>query len=54
MIATKLLKLLLPNVIDHLVKSFKLDKVLRYVEEPNDLDLKVRRLDKRLKKLERK
>ena len=34
------------------MKAFKLDKVLSYVEEPNELDHKVEELEKRIKKLE--
>ena len=42
MIPQVLLKLLLPKVMDHAMKVFKLDKVLKYVEEPNELDIQVR------------
>ena len=47
-----LLKLLLPKitekVTDHLAKIFKLDKVLRYMEMPNDADRKIEKLEKRI------
>ena len=36
-----------------LAKQFKLDKVLEYVEKPNDADKKIKKLEKRLKKLEK-
>lgn len=52
-LTTKLLKLLLPKVLDHMMKIFKLDKVLSYVEEDNELDHKVKELEKRIKKLEK-
>ena len=43
-----LLKLLLPKVTqkvtDHLAKIFKLDKVLHYVEMPNEADVKIEKL----------
>ena len=50
-----LLKLLLPKVTqkvtDHLAKIFKLDKVLHYVEMPNEADLKIEKLETQLKML---
>ena len=64
--APMLFKLLMPKVTDHLMKVFKLDKVLKYVEQPNEADLmgeknkehivmiagEISGLDTRLKKLE--
>ena len=47
MIPQVLLKLLLPKIMDHVAKIFKLDKVLRYVEEDNELDVQVRDVDKK-------
>ena len=47
-----ILKWVLPKVLDHIMKAFKLDKVLQYVEEDNELDLKVKSILKRLDKLE--
>ena len=47
-----LLKLILPKVLDHLMQVFKLDKVLSYVEQPNELDHKVKELEARVEKLE--
>ena len=41
MIPQTLLKLLLPKIIDHLMKVFKLDKMLDYVELPNDADKRI-------------
>ena len=46
-------KLVINQVINLLAKNFKLFKVLKYVEEPNELDEKVEELEKRIKKLER-
>ena len=51
-LAGKVLKLVLPNVLEHLMKVFKLDKVLNYVEQDNELDHKVKELESRIKKLE--
>ena len=64
--APMILKLVMPKVTDHLMKVFKLDKVLQYVEQPNEADLlgkqnqehitmvagEISGLDDRLKKLE--
>ena len=64
--APMILKLVMPKVTDHLMKVFKLDKVLQYVEQPNDADLlgkqnqehitmvsgEISALESRLKKLE--
>ena len=37
--APMIFKLIMHKVADHFMKTFKLDKVLRYVEEPNEADL---------------
>ena len=64
--APMILKLVMPKVTDHLMKVFKLDKVLQYVEQPNEAELlgkqnqehitmvagEISGLDDRLKKLE--
>ena len=64
--APMILKIVMPKVTDHLMKVFKLDKVLQYVEQPNEADLlgkqnqehitmvagEISGLDDRLKKLE--
>ena len=36
--APMILKLIMPKMMDHFMKVFKLDKVLEYVEQPNDAD----------------
>ena len=43
--AKTILKLILPNVTEHLMKVFKLDKVLSYVEKPTDADKKIEILE---------
>ena len=53
MIPPMLLKFILPKVLDHLLMVFKLDKVLEYVEKPNELDEKVERLEDKIIELER-
>ena len=47
MIPQVLLKLLLPKVADYVAKIFKLDKVLKYVEEDNELDVQFRDVEKK-------
>ena len=41
------LKFVLPKVMDHVMKVFKLDKVLKYVEEDNELDIQVRDIEQK-------
>lgn len=53
MIPPMLLKFILPKVLDHLLVVFKLDKVLDYVEKPNELDAKVESLEDKVIELER-
>ena len=45
--------MLIQVVVKAIAKQFKLDKILNYVENDNSLDRKVRRIDKRLRKLEK-
>ena len=45
-------KLVINKIIELLSKQFKLFDVLKYVKEPNELDLKVKQLERRVKKLE--
>lgn len=47
-----LLKWILPKVLDQVMQVFKSDKVLDYVEKENELDHKVKEIEKRLDKLE--
>lgn len=37
--APMILKLVMPKIMDHFMSVFKLDKVLKYVEQPNEADL---------------
>ena len=43
-IAGAVLKLILPDVTEHLLRIFKLDQVLNYMELPNDADKGVEKL----------
>ena len=45
MIPQILLKLILPKAVDHIAKIFKLNKVLDYVENDNDLDIHYRDIE---------
>ena len=45
MIPQMVLKFVLPKVMDHIMKVFKLEKVLRYVEEDNELDVQMRDIE---------
>ena len=45
-------KLVINKIIDLLSKQFKLFDIMKYVKEPNELDRKVKQLEKRIKKLE--
>tara|TARA_R100001244_G_scaffold33641_1_gene31346 strand:+ start:356 stop:580 length:225 start_codon:yes stop_codon:yes gene_type:complete len=53
MIAHMVIKLLVPKVLDIIIQRFKLDKVLEYVEKPNNLDVKVEELEDKIIELER-
>ena len=46
-------KLVINQIINLLSKNFKLFKVLKYVEEPNELDIKVLELENKILKLEK-
>ena len=46
--------LLINKLIDILLKRFKLNKLKNYVEKPNELDIKVEKLDKQMKKVNKK
>ena len=42
-----ILKLILPKVMDHVAKIFKLPKVLEYVENDNELDVQMRDIEQK-------
>ena len=52
MIPQVIIRLILPKILDHLMQVFKLDKVLNYVEQDNELDHKVKELEARIERLE--
>ena len=47
--APMILKLVMPKIMDHFMEIFKLDKVLQYVEQPNELDDQVVEIRRDLK-----
>ena len=47
MIPQILLKLILPKAVDHIAKIFKLNKVLDYVEQDNELDVQMRDVEQK-------
>ena len=51
--APMILKLILPKIMDHFSKVFKLDKVLQYVEQPNELDDQVADMKIKIEALEK-
>ncbi len=56
MIPALVLKAILPKVVKVVTKQFKLDKmerIIKYMDEPNDADIRIDELEKRIKKLEK-
>ena len=45
-------KMIINAVVKLISKQFKLDKILKYVEEPNELDEEVKRLRNRIEIIE--
>ena len=46
-------KLIINKIISLLSRQFKLHKIMKYVQEPNELDHKVVELEKEIKKLKK-
>ena len=56
MIPALVIKAVLPKVIKIISKQFKLDKmerIIKYMDEPNDADVRIDELEKRIDKLEK-
>ena len=56
MIPALVIKAVLPKVLKIVSKQFKLDKmekIIKYMDEPNDADVRIDRLEKRINKLEK-
>ena len=50
------IKAVLPKVVKLITKQFKLDKmekIIKYMDEPNDADMRIDELEKRINKLEK-
>ena len=45
---------ILPKIMDHIAKVYKLDKVLNYMELPNDADNRIEKLEEQVKMLAKK
>tara|TARA_Y100000310_G_C20429371_1_gene690663 strand:+ start:337 stop:654 length:318 start_codon:yes stop_codon:yes gene_type:complete len=45
--ASMILKLIMPKIMDQFMEIFKLDKVLKYVEQPNELDVEMENVNKK-------
>ena len=54
MIPQMIVKMVVPKVLDMVIRQFKMDKVMEYVFDRNELDHKMREVEKRLNKLESK
>ncbi len=44
-IAKAVLKLIMPDIIEHLMKIFKMDKLVNYMELPNEADRGLKKLE---------
>ena len=56
MIPAMMLKAILPKIIKLVAKQFKLDKmerIIEYMDKPNDADIRIDELEKRINKLEK-
>ena len=56
MIPALVLKTILPKVVKVLSKQFKLDKmerIIKYMDEPNDADIRIDKLEEKVNKLEK-
>ena len=45
---------ILPKIMEHIAKVYKLDKVLNYMELPNDADNRIDKLEAQIKMLAKK
>ena len=52
--APMILKLVMPKIMDHFMKVFKLEKVLEYVEQPNELDVQMEDVEKKCSTIDSK
>ena len=52
--ASMIAKLVLPRIMDHFMKVFKLEKILQYVEQPNELDVQMENVEEKCTKIDMK
>ena len=45
---------ILPKIMEHIAKTYKLDKVVTYMELPNDADHRIDKLEAQIKMLAKK
>jgi len=50
-LAKAVLKIIMPDVVEHLMQVFKLDKLVNYMELPNDADKKVKAVETQVEML---
>jgi hypothetical protein len=48
-LAKAVLKLIMPDVTEHLLRVFKLDQLVNYMELPNEADRKIEKLEEKFK-----
>ena len=56
MIPAMVIKAVFPKVVKLVAKQFKLDKmqrIIKYMDEPNDADIRIDELEKKVSKLEK-
>ena len=56
MIPAMVIKAVLPKVVKLVAKQFKLDnmeRIIKYMDEPNDADIRIDELEKKVSKLEK-
>ena len=56
MIPAMVIKAVLPKVVKLVAKQFNLDKmerIIKYMDEPNDADIRIDKLENRINKLEK-
>ena len=52
--APMIAKLVMPKIMDHFMKVFKLEKIIRYVEQPNELDVQMENVEEKCVKIDMK
>ena len=53
-LAKAVLKIIMPDITEHLLRVFKLDKLVDYMELPNEADRKVKKLEEKNKMITEK